>query len=83
MELKKLLDIAKQEIIPHASPTNLEDLLLELDKRDRKDLFPIASLSVLAFATAASLLMIVAIAIPHEQPPDPLDHLFPIIEARL
>lgn len=75
--------VSKQEIIPHASPENSEDLLLELDKRDGRELFPIASLSVLAFASAASLLIIAACAMPHEQTPDPLDHLFPIIEARL
>ena len=75
--------VSKQEIIPHASPANSEDLLLELDKRDGRELFSIASLSVLAFASAASLLIIAASAMPHEQTQDPFDHLFPIIEARL
>jgi len=50
---------------------------------DGRELFPIASSSVLAFASAASLLIIAASAMPHEQTSDPLDHLFPIIEARL
>ncbi|MEY2612539.1 MAG: hypothetical protein RL069_1351 [Planctomycetota bacterium] len=75
--------VSKQEIIPHASPANSEDLLLELDKRGGRELFPIASLYVLAFASAASLLIIAASAMPYAQTPDPVGHLFPIIEARL